>query len=247
MARRQLIGLGQGSDDTGYSTATAGREPIYGEVVLDASERNSAPASGTGHAGEPMAGAEQGLAETSHAERLRAQAYRCGEVTMKHLVRNGYLAESEAQSILQSFSYYINDLPDRSSILDIIAFLVWIKLESKDEKAIKEIRNLTKVMTTALNGKISHCGFAHLTEMPIELYQGHARVFEICSTLMCPIIQSHEKDFVTVVSINPITAAAAGLLVSKQLEKDNGIRPFVFLMTTTSNAWTWLCEKHFGS
>ncbi|MCB1230044.1 MAG: hypothetical protein KDN19_07255 [Verrucomicrobiae bacterium] len=243
MARRQLIGLGQAPGDEGYAGGTATREPIYGEVVLDATDQNS---TGGATAAEP--GAEgSGLAETSYAERLRAQAYRCGEVTMKHLVQSGYLVESEAQGILQSFSYYINDLPERSSILDIIAFLVWIKLESKDEKAIKEIRNLTRLMSSALKGKISHCGFAHLTEMPIELYQGHARVFEICSTLMCPVIQTHDKDFVTVVSINPITAAATGLLVSKQLEKDNGIRPFVFLMTTSSNAWTWLCEKHFGS
>ena len=243
MARRQLIGLGQPTGEQDRSDASGGREPIYGEVALDATEQNSS--GGAEGAGATEGGA--GLAETSYSDRLRAQAYRCGEVTMKHLVKSGYLVESEAQGILQSFSYYINDLPERSSILDIIAFLVWIKLESKDEKAIKEIRNLTKVMTSALNTKINHCGFAHLTEMPIEHYQGHARVFEICSTLMCPIIQSHEKDFVTVVSVNPITAAAAGLLVSKQMEKDNGIRPFVFLMTTSSNSWTWLCEKHFGS
>ncbi|MCB1063127.1 MAG: hypothetical protein KDN20_09425 [Verrucomicrobiae bacterium] len=244
MARRQLIGLGQPTGDQEFSNAPAGREPIYGEVVLDATDRNSA---GDGSAAAGQDGGGQELAETSYSERLRAQAYRCGEVTMKHLVRSEYLGESEAQSILQSFNYYINDLPDRSSILDILAFLVWIKLESKDEKAIREIRNLTRVMTSALNGKISHCGFTHLTEMPIELYQGHARVFEICSTLMCPIIQSHEKDFITVASINPITAAASGLLISKQMEKDNGIRPFVFVTTTSSNAWTWLCEKHFGS
>ena len=64
---------------------------------------------------------------------------------------------------------------------------------------------------------------------------------------MCPIVQCHEKDFVSVTSINPITAASAGLLISKQLEKETGVRPFVFVMTTNSNAWTWLCEKHFGS
>ena len=236
MARRQVIGLGQ---DSSSPSTTADREAVIGEVALDATDRNSA--------GGQEDGTQHALAEASFSDRLRAQAYRCGEVTMRHLVKSDYLGESEAKGILQSYSYYINDLPERASILDILAFLVWIKLESKDEKAVREIRNLTRVMTTALSGKVNHCDFAHLTEMPIELYQGHARVFEICSTLMCPIIQCHEKDFVTVTSINPVSAAAAGLLISKQMERVNKIRPFVFLMTTSSNSWTWLCEKHFGT
>ena len=162
-------------------------------------------------------------------------------------MKSGYLNEAEGRSILQSFGYYINDLPDRASILDIVAFIVWIKLETKDEKAVREIRNLTRALTPAIPGKITHCGFVQLTETPIALYQAHPRIYEICSTLMCPIVQCHEKDFVSVTSINPITAASAGLLISKQLEKETGVRPFVFVMTTNSNAWTWLCEKHFGS
>lgn len=238
MSRRVLIGLGQQTDDQERPRASAHREAIIGEVVLDATEQNSAHGTGREASNE--------IAEASFSQRLRAQAYRCGEVTMKHLVRAEYLSEGEASTILQSFGFYINDLPDRGGILDILAFLVWIKLESKDEKAVREIRNLTRVMTTAINGRISHCGFAHLTEMPIELYQTYPRIFEICSTLMCPIIQRNEKDFVTVVSVNPVTAAAAGLLIGKQLEKDAGVKPFVFVMTTSSNAWTWLCEKHFG-
>lgn len=236
MARRQVIGLGQ---ETSAQEPAAQREAVYGEVALDATERNSAGA-------QEASGGHQ-LAEASFSDRLRAQAYRCGEVTMRHLVKSEYLGASEAKGILQSYSYYINDLPERASILDILAFLVWIKLESKDEKAVREIRNLTRIMTSALNGKVNHCEFAHLTEMPIELYQAHARVFEVCTTLMCPIIQTHEKDFVTVTSINPVSAAAAGLLISKQMERTNKIRPFVFLMTTSSNNWTWLCEKHFGT
>jgi hypothetical protein len=238
MSRRVLIGLGQPTDDQERPRASAQREAIIGEVVLDATEQNSAAGEGRPAANE--------ITEASFSQRLRAQAYRCGEVTMKHLVRAEYLSEGEANTILQSFGYYINDLPDRAGILDILAFLVWIKLESKDEKAVREIRNLTRVMTTAINGRISHCGFAHLTEMPIELYQSYPRIFEICSTLMCPVIQRNEKDFLTVASINPVTAAAAGLLIGKQMEKDAGMKPFVFVMTTGSNAWTWLCEKHFG-
>lgn len=246
MSRRVLIGLGQqGGDREGTRTASH-RESIYGEVVLDATDHNSA-AGGRGEGAAQAAAGSHEIAEASFSQRLRAQAYRCGEVSMRHLVRAEYLSESESNGILQSFGYYINDLPDRASILDILAFLVWIKLESKDEKAVREIRNLTRVMTTAISGRISYCGFSHLNEMPIELYQAFPRVFEICSTLMCPVIQRHEKDFITVTSVNPVTAAAAGLLIGKQIEKDAGIRPFVFVMTTSSTSWTWLCEKHFGT
>lgn len=245
MARRLLIAPDQQlpASSNDYHPP-AQREPIYGEVVLDATVDDSWVQPAPGQSDLSVLPDES---EQSFTQRLRIQAYRCGEVTTRQLVGSGYLNEQEGHSILQSFGYYINDLPDRSSILDLIAFIVWIKLESKDEKAVKEMANLTRLMDSVITGKINHCGFAHLTETPIDLYQAHPRIYEICSTLMCPVIQSHEADFVNVASVNPVTAASAGLLISKQLEKDTGARPFVSVMTTSSNAWTWLCEKHFGS
>jgi hypothetical protein len=246
MARRLLIAPDQQQPGSRNDQPPLQRDPIYGEVVLDASVDESCKNNG-GNNGQNAQTMLPEESNQSFTQRLRHQAYRCGEVTVRHLVESEYLSGPEGQSILQSYGYYINDLPERGSILDLIAFLVWIKLESRDEKAIKEMRNLTQMMSAAFQGKITHCGFAHLTETPIELYQSNARVYQISSSLMCPVIQAHESDFVSVVSVNPITAASAGLLITKQLEKETGVRPFVFVMTTDSNAWTWLCEKHFGS
>lgn len=245
MARRLLIAPDQHQPASSNDhQPPLQREPIYGEVVLDATVDESWHRPQPGQNDLSVLPDESGQ---SFTQRLRIQAYRCGEVTIRQLVNSGYLNAQEGDGILQSFGYYINDLPERSSILDLIAFIVWIKLESKDEKAVKEMANLTRLMGAVITGKISHCGFAHLTETPLDLYEANPRVYEICSTLMCPVIQAHEADFVNIVSVNPVTAASAGLLISKQLEKDNGARPFVSVMTTTSAAWTWLCEKHFGS
>lgn len=240
MARKILF---QPPTDGGGGAAVAEREPVdAGGLVLDATEQNSSlPV----FAEEPAGAEEEGQAAFS--ARLREQTLICAEASIRRLFDVKYLSREDTESILSSFGYYVNDLPDKSSVLDIVAFIVTIKLESKDEKAVKEIRQITDVLKASLAEKVNHIGFAHLNETPGALYHGHPRVFEICSTLMCPVIQQHEADFFTITSINPITAATAAALVANELERATGSKPFSIVMTTDSSAWSFLCEKHFGS
>lgn len=250
MARRVLFQPTDRSvDGGGPGQAVADRPAATGEVELDAIELNSAP-SQPALLGVPE-GEVPALAQieagSDFSTRLRQFAYSCGERSIGYLVENKYLGSEDGEGILSSFGYYVNDLPEKSSILDIIAFLVWIKLESKDEKAVKEIRNLTELLKKGTTEKIGHMGFAHLNETPGNLYHGHPRVHEICSTMMCPVIQNNEADFVTVTSVNPITACTAGAAISAELERATGTKPFITVLTTDSSAWSFLCEKHFGS
>ncbi|NNE35936.1 MAG: hypothetical protein HKN13_11905 [Rhodothermales bacterium] len=220
-----------------------------GEVELDASEMNSASAPSPVAAAVDTSSMEALVGEDGAAAfsaRLRQQTFSCGDATIRRLAELQYVNVEDANEILSSFGYYVNDLPDKSGVLDIVAFLIWIKLESKEEKAVKEIRNITNILKSSGTGKIGHMGFAHLNDTPGSLYQGHPRILEICSTMMCPVIQNNEADFVTLTSVNPITAVTAGELISLELEKDTGTKPFITVMTTDSNAWSFLCEKHFG-
>ena len=243
MARKVLFQPPVGGDSAAAVADRPAADP--GDVALDATEHNpSADAVAADASAIDSIVHEEGPAAFS--ARLREQTLNCAEASIKRLYRIKYLTRDDAEGILSSFGYYVNDLPDKSSVLDIVAFLVSIKLEAKDEKAVKEIRQITDVLKVSLKQKVSHIGFAHLTETP-GLYQEHDRIYEICSTLMCPVIQNNEADFFTITSINPITAATAGALVAQELERATGTRPFSFVMTTDSSAWSFLCEKHFGS
>ena len=244
MARKVLFQPPVGGDS---ATAVAERPTTDpDDVVLDATEHNSSA--------DAVAAKASVIDSIVHEEgpaafsaRLREQTLKCAEASIRRLYEIKYLTRADAEGILSSFGYYVNDLPDKSSVLDIVAFLVTIKLEAKDEKAVKEIRQITDALKASLEQKVNHIGFAHLTETPGQLYQAHDRVYEICSTLMCPVIQQNEADFFTITSINPITAATAGALVAQELERATGTKPFSFVMTTDSSAWSFLCEKHFGS
>jgi len=253
MARRVLFQQTEAPSEVQLGSAdgtqqTADRPAVGGDVELDAVEANSAQAeSSVAVAPADIAELVGEEGQAAFSARLRQQTFACGEATIRKLDEIKYLSGEDADGILSSFGYYVNDLPEKSSVLDIVAFLIWIKLESKDEKAVKEIRNLTTILKTAASEKIGHMGFAHLNDTPGSLYHGHPRVFEICSTMMCPVIQNNEADFVTLTSVNPITAITAGELVSQELERATGTKPFIVVMTTDSNAWSFLCEKHFGS
>ncbi len=251
MARKVLFAPSQNATDTGSDRAAVDgahdsngvSEHVAHDEVDGRAEAFLQPAFRTG--GESAEGGA--INREGFGRQLRRQAYQCAWMTAKRLVETGYLENSESSGLLESFKLYIDDLPDKSSILDLLAFIVWIRLETKDEKAVREIRQLTQSVTPCIPGRITHSSFAHLVDTPTEIYQGFPVIYEVCSTLMCPIIQAHEKDFFTVVSINPITASAAALIISKVLEEASGIKPFAFVMTTDSNAWSFLNEKHFGA
>ncbi len=176
---------------------------------------------------------------------LREQATCCGELTLQRLTQGGSVSGGEAQSILESYGYYVDDVGDHKNILDILAFHIWVKLDTKDEKAEKEIRKLTAQLSPAVPTGVTHCVFPHTSDTPTELYEKFPLAEKICSTLMCPIVQAHERDFVSVASVNPITAATVGVLLEYIMERE-GVRPITFALTLGAGAWTALCNKQFG-
>ncbi len=178
-------------------------------------------------------------------ESLREQAARCGELTLQRLTQGGQLSGGEAQSILESYGYYVDDVKLGQPILDLLAFHVWVKLDAKDEKAEKEIRDLAIHLNSVVPTGATHCSFSRVTDTPGELYEKFPLAEKICSTLMCPAVQAHERDFVSVASVNPVTAAVTGYLLEQVLERE-GVRPFTFVLTMDAGKWAELCHKQFG-
>lgn len=176
---------------------------------------------------------------------IKEQAQCCGELTLQRLTQAKAVTGGEAQSILESYGYYVDDVAADKNILDILAFHIWVKLDTKDVRAEREIRGLTSQLAPAVPSGVTHCVFPHTSDTPTELYEKFPLAEKICSTLMCPIVQANERDFVSVASINPITSATVGVLLEHIMERE-GVRPFTFVLTMGSGAWAQLCEKQFG-
>lgn len=176
---------------------------------------------------------------------LKEQAICCGELTLQRLTQAGRMSGGDAQSILESYGYYVEDVKGGDSILDILAFHVWVKLDTKDKRAEKEIRNLTAQLASLVPTGVTHCGVTRLADTSAELYEKFPLAEKVCATLMCPVIQAHERDFVSVASVNPVTAATVGVLLEHIMERE-GIRPFTFVLTMDAGDWSALCEKQFG-
>lgn len=193
-----------------------------------------------------LAALQDNADEQTIDECLREQAASCGELSLQHLTQAGHISGSEAQSILESYGYYVDDVKSGQSILDVLAFHVWVKLDTKDQRAEKEIRNLTAQLASIVPSGVTHCAFPRLSDASAEVYEKFPLAEKICATLMCPIIQAHERDFVSVASVNPVTAATVGVLLEHIMERE-GVSPFTFVLTMNAGAWSDLCAKQFAS
>ncbi len=176
---------------------------------------------------------------------LREQATCCGELTLQRLTQAGHMSGGEAQSILESYGYYVDDVAAGKNILDVLAFHVWVKLDTKDEKANKEILTMTRQLASVVPTGVTHCGFERMSDTSLELYEKFPLAEKVCTTLMTPVVQVHERDFVSIASVNPVTAATAGILLEQIMERE-GVRPFTFVFTVDTSTWTSMCEKQFG-
>lgn len=252
MARKALFAtdaqLAGKSDNEGVEQ---GNEGSGQETPIDASPR-AVPVQQTPEQNREALGIEEELL-TALRERaddetidkwLREQAICCGELTLQRLTQAGHISGAEAQSILESYGYYVEDVKAGENILDILAFHIWVKLDTKGERADKEIRLLTSQLASIVPTGVTHCGFSRLSETPVEVYEKFPLVAKVCSTLMCPVMQVNERDFVSVASVNPVTAATVGVLVEEIMERE-GVRPFTFILTLTAVDWMALCEKQF--
>ena len=176
---------------------------------------------------------------------LREQAASCGELTLQRLTQAGHITGGEAQSILESYGYYVDDVAAGQNILDVLAFHVWVKLDTKDLKAEKEIRTMTNQLASVVPTGVTHCGFERMSDSSLELFEKFPLAEKVCSTLMTPVVQVNERDFVSLASVNPVTAATAGILLEQIMERE-GVRPFTFVFTVEASTWTTMCEKQFG-
>ena len=178
---------------------------------------------------------------------LQTQMAQCGEYTFEALSKIGKLTPEETSRVSQKYSEKIQQTENGEPFQDALAFLVvdeWKRstIESRDTAL-----ELTRALLLYSKTKISHLAFAHQNETPVEFYNEFPAISEICRLLSCPIIQVSGRDFITVTSINPFTAEAAAQLITKEIETENGRKPFNFITTTDLNAWKYTCERHFGA
>lgn len=225
----------------GALDATGGRPVIFDEVALD-SEGFFPDASISGKT------EEEKHRETLRLDTLlRQQALHTGTVTLEHLSATGYIPAARTAELHQSYENYIADLPSNSPLLDMIAFLVWIKLEKRDEEGMKEISRITDILRDSFSPRIPRGGFTQALKAPADFYANFPEVKAIARTLMTPIVQSHEGDFISTASINPLSSAASANLIATWFEKQNdGRKPFAFLLSLAPDIWTDMCTAHFS-
>lgn len=178
---------------------------------------------------------------------LRRQMAHCGEYTFQALNKVGKLSPEDTGRISQQYLKHLNAVEKGKPFPDALQFLVFDGWQKKEVEARDVVIDLTRSLLRYSKTKVSHLAFAHQTETPIEFYNNFPAISEIARLLNSPIVQISEKDFVTVVSINPFTATAAARLIVNEIETEVGRKPFHFVATTDLNGWKYTCDRHFGS
>ncbi len=95
--------------------------------------------------------------------------------------------------------------------------------------------------------RFSFLGFADRMAVPIEFYTQEADIAELCRLLQTPVLQAESGCFLTIASINPITAEALSGEIVRIFRSRGLLIPIIFPVRMDFESWQCLCRRHFAA
>jgi hypothetical protein len=90
-------------------------------------------------------------------------------------------------------------------------------------------------------------GFADRMAVPIEFYTQEGDIAELCRLLQTPVLQAESGCFLTLASINPVTAEALSAEIVRIFRSRGLLIPVIFPVRTDFESWQCLCRRHFAA
>jgi|GEM_PF-2648801 hypothetical protein len=90
-------------------------------------------------------------------------------------------------------------------------------------------------------------GFADRMAVPIEFYTQEGDIAELCRLLQTPVLQAESACFLTLASINPVTAEALSAEIVRTFRSRGLLIPVIFPVRTDFESWQCLCRRHFAA
>lgn len=177
-----------------------------------------------------------------------ALALHCAESTLAELVDEGILSATAMVEVLDEYHAVACARSGEESIPDVLFFLAQHKVNSEaEEEVLDEADKLvTVLLRSSRRRKVVRCPFLNLTRIP-SIYREIPAVMQFCRALMIPVVQAHEKELITLATLNPVAGSQAMGIVSQLVEEASGRRPIPAMVVATAAHWRQLNRKHFGA
>lgn len=179
---------------------------------------------------------------------LEAFALNCASDTLDELIEENCLPKNEKKGLISDFALMMDGREEGEPIPDMLLFLAQRKTGAESEEALvaEMDRNVEVLLRSGKRRKLVRYPFLHLTRMP-SIYRDIPAVKHFCRVLMVPVVQAHEKELITLATINPVTGTRAMEAISQIVEEASGRRPIPALTIALSAHWRQLNRKHFGA
>lgn len=171
----------------------------------------------------------------------------CAVFTLDELTEQGWVPRDSRDSILTDYSKLVRARREEEPFPEFLVFLAQRNLgaECIQEVSCEADRLVSLMLRSHRLRKIVRCPFLHLTRTP-SIYREIPSVQLFCRLMMLPVVQAHEKELITLCSVNPVTAVKAMKIVSQMVEDATGRRPIPSVTVATAAHWLELNRKHFG-
>lgn len=178
---------------------------------------------------------------------MDAFAEECAQDTLRHLLNGTRLTEQTYSQVEARFQAYLLSRRDENQILDLLAYIVSPQEDAEYEaEQHSKLDQWSRALIESMGDRrIARLPFLNCTRAP-SIYRSYPTVFQFCDAMMAPIVQAHEKDIITVASINAVTSMKVAAVIAEMIEEECGRPPIAFVTVAPSKQWKELNRKHFG-
>lgn len=179
---------------------------------------------------------------------LTVFAHQVAEQTLRELEQGGHLTAASSATLMGEYFRLLQTRAEDTPIPDMLAFTAQRDRNFEfDERELSEIDdNCGLILQASWCRRLVRCPFLHLTRTP-GIYRTLPAIFEFCRLLAVPIVQAHEKELITLATINPVTGSRALEAIAQFVEDETGRRPIPSLVIAPARVWRQLVRKHFGT
>ena len=125
---------------------------------------------------------------------------------------------------------------------DPLEILVGVRIADEEQRPM-EIERMGRAMSQMLDNPLVLVPFANRLPTPTAFYDTYPTIYQLCQSLMTPVVFAEESEVVGIASINPVGLLLMEEHITQSLSEITGTRPIVSRLLVDHEVWESICRK----
>ncbi len=158
--------------------------------------------------------------------------------TLTALTTAGIIREAECEGFR---NYLVSNEINSGDIFPVMAQLRGVA----EQEQISTIANWGRAIAPVIKKRYALIPFADRLLGSASIFEKYGTILEAAAAVRCPLIFSEDTDVIGFGTINPVAGMVLGEFVTKYVNEQVGVSPFISMFLLDMASWQTICGRQF--